>query len=177
MICPNCGNELKEGAKFCVECGVPITEPVLSEKPEKPEELPKAEAESEQLPAQAPVENAVPAAENPPEEQAETAKPAAATEAKEPVFTGTDPRALLTTAQYFFLMILFQIPVIGLIFLFVWGIGRPKNLSLKRFSLAMLILRLVCWFLALAGVVAMLLGFSGVIPGFSLNWVIPAIPH
>ncbi len=90
--------------------------------------------------------------------------------------SGTDSRLLLTSAQYFFLILLFHIPVIGLIFLFVWGLGRPRNLSLKRFSLAVLILRLIGWLIMLLCTVAVLLGVSGVIPGFtfqfgSLSWI------
>ena len=180
MICPNCGSELNDGAKFCVECGTPVTEaPInsapVSEGPSKvlSEEIPKEEASMAETPIEAPT------AEE--ESAAQTSAPAPSTEptaAKEPIPTqvvvtaGTDPRMLLTTAQYFFLTILFHVPVIGLIFLFVWGIGRPKNLSLKRFSLAMLILRLCGCLITLALTVLVLLGLNGVIPNlnFSFSW-------
>ncbi len=196
MICPNCGSELKDGAKFCVECGMPVTEEILEPAPvsEEPaeavpektliEEAPASEPSAE---AASPVESA-PVAEPPTEAPSAAEEPAAPVSAPEPsvepaaakepiptqvvVTAGTDPRMLLTTAQYFFLTILFHIPVIGLIFLFVWGIGRPRNLSLKRFSLAMLILRLVGCLITLALTVLVLLGLNGVIPNidFSFNW-------
>ncbi len=50
---------------------------------------------------------------------------------------------LLTAFQYIALTLLFHVPVVGLVFLFVWGCGGTSNISLKRFSLAMLILRLI----------------------------------
>ena len=180
MKCPNCGNELNDDAKFCVECGMPITEteqPVpqsigetapeteaaAEDQPSAPEMLPREES----APEQEPVKTVLPeSGENAPEpEKASSAEPR-----KEPVtvVSGTDSRLLLTSAQYFFLILLFHIPVIGLIFLFVWGLGRPKNLSLKRFSLAVLILRLICWLLALLCAITLLLGISGLIPGFTL---------
>lgn len=180
MKCPNCGNELNEEAKFCVECGMPITEPAE----EIPEIAPETEPEAEPVPVEQPREAEPQAPEEPvsAEEPEQTAQPeieksvpeqtpvAPAEPRKEPVtvVSGTDSRLLLTSAQYFFLILLFHIPVIGLIFLFVWGLGHPKNLSLKRFSLAVLILRLIGWLIALCCAIALLLGISGLIPGFTL---------
>ncbi len=192
MNCPNCGSELKEGAKFCVECGAPVPEtmpeaPVALEEPV--EALP--EQVEEPVPAEepTPVEEPVPAEEPTPVEEPVQAEepvkveepvrveepapktPAAAPEkAAEP--EATDSRMLLTTAQYFFLTILFQIPIIGLVFLFVWGLGQPKNLSLKRFSLAMLLMRLIEWVISLAVMIFTLLIATGVIPGLSFQWPI-----
>ncbi len=204
MNCPNCGSELKEGAKFCVECGAPVPEtmpeaPVALEEPV--EALP--EQVEEPVPAEepTPVEEPVPAEEPTPveepvqaeepvkvEEPVRVEEPAPKTPAAAPVVPvapeapaapekaaepeATDSRMLLTTAQYFFLTILFQIPIIGLVFLFVWGLGQPKNLSLKRFSLAMLLMRLIEWVISLAVMIFTLLIATGVIPGLSFQWPI-----
>ena len=181
MKCPNCGNELNEDAKFCVECGMPVTEPFE----EIAESVEKNEPEAAAVTAEEPVkeddlvpEDPVPEEEPektvPPESDDNTVEPAALPPSepkKEPVtvVSGTDSRLLLSSAQYFFLILLFHIPVIGLIFLFVWGLGRPKNLSLKRFSLAVLILRLIGWLLMLLCAVGVLLGISGLIPGFTFQ--------
>ena len=125
--CPYCGSELADDAKFCGECGksLPAEEPVAA-----PVETP-AEAAAEP----APVPVAVPE------------QPAA----EMPVITQVPPKKqMLSTFQYVVLSLLYAIPVIGLIFLFIFGAGHPKNGSLKRFSAAMLILRLVFWIVVLA---------------------------
>jgi hypothetical protein len=80
-----------------------------------------------------------------------------------PVYA-TDSRSLMTTAGYIFSTILFHIPVIGIIFLFIWGCGRPKNISLKRYALAWLIMRLLCVILTLSFAVFMLIAYSGKFP-------------
>ena len=166
MICPNCGKENEEGVKFCIDCGTPLV-PVSAETVDHiPEEVQietqpaETEFHEEKTPADQPVFIAPAPAEKVPEEKAQP------TVQVQPV---TDSRSLLTTAQYFFLTVLFSIPVIGLIFMFVWGCGRPSNISLKRYSLAMLTFRLVACFLSLLGTIVTLLGISGIIPGFSIN--------
>lgn len=194
MKCPNCGNELNDEAKFCVECGMPITEAAETvsqnteeiesavdvgqeETPESYSSLQEESAETQET-AELPEENTEPALLEEKENAPEQTALSASEPKKEPVtvVSGTDSRLLLTSAQYFFLILLFHIPVIGLIFLFVWGLGRPRNLSLKRFSLAVLILRLIGWLIMLLCTIAVLLGVSGLIPGFtfqlgSLNWI------
>ena len=184
MNCPVCGNELREGAKFCVECGTPITEdtpqPVTAEETPVQEAEPINQENTETIEAESHEEQPEDKAETAEEQPAEI-EPAPQTEPEkdaEPVQEKvqqttvlsyvTDPRMLLTTAQYFFLTILFHIPVIGLIFMFVWALGRPKNLSLKRFSLAMLLLRLIGMLLVLASTIFALLGVNGLIPGIVL---------
>ena len=81
----------------------------------------------------------------------------------DPVIVATDSHSLMTTAGYIFTMLLFHIPVIGLIFMIIWGCGKPKNISRKRFALAFLILRLICYIVILAAAVFVLICFSGVI--------------
>lgn len=194
MKCPNCGNELNEEAKFCVECGMPITEAaeavslnpdeiepamdVEQEETSEAENSPKEESLETKETAVLSEENTEPVLPEEKENASGQTTPSVSEPKKEPVtvVSGTDSRLLLTSAQYFFLILLFHIPVIGLIFLFVWGLGRPRNLSLKRFSLAVLILRLIGWLIMLLCTVAVLLGVSGLIPGFtfqlgSLNWI------
>ena len=194
MKCPNCGNELNEEAKFCVECGMPITEAaeavslntdeiepamdVEQEETSEAENSPKEESLETKETAVLSEENTEPVLPEEKENASGQTTLSVSEPKKEPVtvVSGTDSRLLLTSAQYFFLILLFHIPVIGLIFLFVWGLGRPRNLSLKRFSLAVLILRLIGWLIMLLCTVAVLLGVSGLIPGFtfqlgSLNWI------
>ena len=119
--CPFCGSPLEDEAKFCGECGRQIEEAPLP--PVSPESEPTP-------PPQAPVQAA---AQEPEEGPTIVELP--------------DKKQTLTTWQYALLMILYSIPVVGLIFLFIFGAGHPKNISLKRFSVAALILRLVGWIL------------------------------
>ena len=132
--CPYCGSELADDAKFCGECGkvLPEDAPVVT-----PAEAPvTAEAP---IAAEAPVE---PVAAPAPATEPVQAEASAATDM--PVVTQIpSKKQMLSTFQYLALGLLYSLPVIGLIFLFIFGAGHPKNGSLKRFSAAMLILRLL----------------------------------
>ena len=81
---------------------------------------------------------------------------------------------MLSTFQYVLLTMLYSIPVIGLVFLFIFGAGHPKNVSLKRFSAAMLILRLLFWIVLLVlAIVAMVR--NGRLLSDALGQFIPAV--
>ena len=153
--CPFCGSELNDDAKFCVECGKPIPEdtPIVAEAPvEAPAEVP-AEPVAPAGPAVATAAPAVIAAAEAVEAPAAPAEPPA----DMPIVTQVPSRKqMLSTFQYVLLSLLYGLPVIGLVFLFIFGAGHPKNVSLKRFSAAMLILRLLFWIAVLAlAIVAM----------------------
>ena len=156
--CPYCGSELADDAKFCGECGksLPDDAPVVVEAPSSPE--PPAEE-----PAPVPV---IVTAEQP---RAAEAAP------EMPVITQVpSKKQMLSTFQYLALGWLYSLPVIGLIFLFIFGAGHPKNGSLKRFSAAMLILRLLFWIAVLAlAIVAMVR--NGRLLSDALGQFIPAV--
>ena len=151
--CPYCGSELADDAKFCGECGksLPADEPVAA-----PVETP-VEAAAEP----APVPVAVPE------------QPAA----EMPVITQVPPKKqMLSTFQYVMLSLLYAIPVIGLIFLFIFGAGHPKNGSLKRFSAALLILRLVFWIVVLTLLIVAMIK-NGRFLTDALGQLIPAVEN
>lgn len=79
--------------------------------------------------------------------------------AKEPLINFRDKSQTLSTGQYFWSSVLFSIPILGLVFLFIWGCGEPKNGSLKRFSLAMLIARLLIWIIIVGAGIAFIILF------------------
>lgn len=137
-------------------------EPVVSEPEPEPIVIPEPEPE----PQPEPVEEAAPAqpVQEPEKPVVPVAAPVHAEVPPTTVVNATDSRSLMTTAGYIFSTILFHIPVIGLIFLFVWGCGRPKNISLKRYALAWLIMRLLGIILVLSFAVFMLICFSGKFP-------------
>ena len=163
--CPYCGSELADDAKFCGECGkvLPEDAPVVI-----PAEAPvTAEAP---IAAEAPVE---PAAA--PAPAAEPVQPEAPAATDMPVVTQVpSKKQMLSTFQYLALGLLYSLPVIGLIFLFIFGAGHPKNASLKRFSAAMLVLRLVFWIVLLALLIVAMVK-NGRLLTDALGQLIPAV--
>ena len=161
-LCPFCGSELNDDAKFCGECGKPLPE----EAPQR-EDMPAEPVEAEPAAAViAPVEPA-----------AAPAEPVAEAPQDMPVITQMPPKKqMLSTFQYVLLTMLYSIPVIGLIFLFVFGAGHPKNGSLKRFSAALLILRLVFWILVLAGLIVAMIK-NGRLLSEALGQLVPAVTN
>ena len=163
-LCPHCGSQLSDDAKFCVECGQALPE-------DAPQVTPAPEAPAAEAPAApAPVEAApVPAAA--------PCEPPVAPSADGPIITQMPPKKqMLSTFQYVLLTMLYSIPVIGLIFLFVFGAGHPKNGSLKRFSAALLILRLVFWIVVLAGLIVAMIK-NGRLLSEALGQLVPAVTN
>ncbi len=167
--CPYCGNELADDAKFCVECGRSLQENEPVETPAEPE----APVQAPEAPiVTAPVVPVVVAPEEP-----ERPKAAEAAPADMPVITEMpSKKQLLSTFQYILLTLLYALPVIGLIFLFIFGAGHPKNGSLKRYSAAMLILRLLFWIAVLAlAIVAMVTNGRLIVD--AVEQLIPAVEN
>ncbi len=169
-LCPFCGSELNDDAKFCGECGKPLPEeaPLRTEVPAEPEpqepapEEPAAPAEPVIAPAEPVIVPAAPVAEAPQDM---------------PVITQMPPKKqMLSTFQYVLLTMLYSIPVIGLVFLFVFGAGHPKNGSLKRFSAALLILRLVFWIAVLALLIVAMIK-NGRLLSDALGQLVPAVTN
>ena len=171
--CPYCGSELNNDAKFCVECGKLL-----------PGDTPVAAPVEPAAPAEAPAEPAEPVIPDVPAEPAEAIVSAAKTPAEPaeapadmPVITQMPPKKqMLSTFQYILLSLLYGLPVIGLVFLFIFGAGHPKNVSLKRFSAAMLILRLVFWIVLLALLIVAMVK-NGRLLSDALGQLIPAMEN
>ena len=171
-LCPFCGSELNDDAKFCGECGKPLPEeaPQREDMPAEPVEAEPAAPVVAAAEAAAPVITAAEAAAAPAEPVAEPAQDM-------PVITQMPPKKqMLSTFQYVLLTMLYSIPVIGLVFLFVFGAGHPKNGSLKRFSAALLILRLVFWILVLAGLIVAMIK-NGRLLSDALGQLVPAVTN
>ncbi len=150
------------------EAPVPEPEPEPAEAPE-PVVIPAPEPEPVKVPEPEPVKAPEPEPVKAPEPEPVKAPEPEPVKAAEPektdvVVHATDSRSLMTTAGYIFSTILFHIPVIGIIFLFVWGCGRPKNISLKRYALAWLIMRLLCVVFLLSFAVFVLICYSDKFP-------------
>ena len=180
--CPVCQKLVNDETKFCYYCGASLLTPAAQPAPEPeaaaapepapmPEPEPIAAPEPEPMPEPEPVAAPEPAPAPIPEpvRAPEPAPVVPPTPAPEPekngvIVNATDSRSLMTTAGYIFTTILFHIPVIGLIFMFVWGCGRPKNLSRKRFALACLLMRLIAVIFVLSVAVFLLICYSDKFP-------------
>ena len=175
--CPYCGSELNDEARFCVECGklLPEDTPVVTAPVETPVEAPAAE--SAEAPVEAPAAS-VPEAPAEPVIAAPVAVPAKPKEeapADMPVITQVpSKKQMLSTFQYVALSLLYSLPVIGLVFLFIFGAGHPRNGSLKRFSAALLILRLLFWILVLALLIVAMVK-NGRLLSDALGQLVPAV--
>ena len=94
-----------------------------------------------------------------------------------PVITTVPPKQqMLSTFQYVALSLLYGLPLIGLVFLFLFGAGHPKNMSLKRFSAAMLILRLAFWIVVLALLMVAMIK-NGRLLSDALGQLVPAVTN
>ena len=190
--CPVCQKLVNDETKFCYYCGASLLTPAAQPAPEpeaaaapepapmpepepmpEPAPMPEPEPVAAPEPAPIPIPEPIRAPEPQPEPEPvrapEPAPVAPPTPAPEPekngvIVNATDSRSLMTTAGYIFTTILFHIPVIGLIFMFVWGCGRPKNLSRKRFALACLLMRLIGVIFVLSVAVFLLICYSDKFP-------------
>jgi len=145
-----------------VEEPAPETEPNAIDASE-PVEEPAPETEPRAIHASEPIEEPAPIV-MPEPSPAPAVEPAPTPVKAETPVLATDTRSLMTTAGYIFTTLLFAIPVVGLVFMIIWGCGKTKNISRKRFSLACLIMRLICCVVVLAVAVFMLICFSGKFP-------------
>lgn len=110
MFCPNCGKEIADGAKFCGSCGTKI-------EPAPKQEQPKAEP----LKAQ-------PVQPTPPPQPERIYVQTAITEASLP--SRYKP---LSPWAYFGYALLFEIPIVGFVFLIVFSFSK-SNINRRNFA-------------------------------------------
>ncbi|MBO4873366.1 MAG: zinc ribbon domain-containing protein [Lachnospiraceae bacterium] len=162
-FCTNCGSPIEEGTLFCPECGqkVPVEEvpasnfvaaaaaavPPVEPAPVQPSYVPPVPPAAE--PAPAPVQpKAEPAAE------VFTHESELGTVTNEPAVNSP----VVKTGTYFWLMLLFAIPVLGLIVMIIMACAA-RNKNLKHWVRALLIWILVGLIASLiAGLVLYIIG-------------------
>ena len=158
-FCTNCGTTLETDAVFCPECGakVNLVTPVLQnagaaveEAPEKPVQAPQDPQPA--APAPAPAYTPAPA---PAYTAASAPDPAPAAPApekpEEPV--REDVSKTVKTPAYFWLMLLYAIPVIGLIVMIIMACAA-RNKSIRNFAKAHLVWLLIGLILLLVSALA-----------------------
>ena len=134
-FCTQCGKPLPEGIAFCTECGA------KAEAPAAPQ--PVRQSVQQPAPAPQPVPQAVP-------------QPA-------PQPGAEPPGKTVSTAGFFWLILLFSLPVIGWLACVILAFA-PRNKNIKHFARAMLIWLLIAAILAGVAAFAVKALFRSVTP-------------
>lgn len=176
--CSYCGAEAADDIRYCEQCGRPFdaqeptsVRPVTVDMAREREnalndaksaaeacEQPDctcAKAEPACAPAReaAPLQASAPAAASSAAAAPEAAPVSAAPEGKA---SGKPMAAAVSTGSYFWLTVLYSIPVLGLVCSIIAAVSA-QNLSRRNFARSVLIIKLICLFVSLALAVAVLL--------------------
>lgn len=171
--CPQCGAPLPENCLFCPACGASCARP-SGPAPETADSAPAITDESA-VPAGEPApeqpfagETASSAPESGPVPPPPGAGPRYATQP--PRYTPSQPapdKNEMTTGRYLACLILFAIPVVGLVMMFVWGFGSGENVHRRRLARAALL------FVALLLVLCVLFSIVMAAVGALGYWLFP----
>ena len=135
-FCMTCGAELQPGAKFCLGCGTPAEQPL------PPAQEPQQFAPPEPvMPPPAPLPPVPPAQGYGYQQQyAPPPVPPPMQPAPPPPAEKVKPGA----GTYFFYLLLTGFPALGLVFAFLWGMGKKQPPSQRRnLARAMIVYNLI----------------------------------
>ncbi len=153
-FCTNCGAPLEDDAVFCPECGTRFdTSPAAEETP-APEIRPEPQEGVKPEPAAPEPEAVKPQPETVKPEQVRQTAPPAPAPAPVPAAEPEKRSKEISTAGYFWLMLLFAVPVVGFIAMLIFACA-VKNKNLRNFARAhvvwvivVLIIAIALWILA-----------------------------
>jgi uncharacterized membrane protein YvbJ len=117
MECPKCGANVENGTQFCSKCGAEVlaAQPVMAGSAPQPQFTQNSHSA-------------------PPPQPQNYVQP------QRPVKTKESP---MSVGSYILTMIVFAIPILNIIMMFVWAFGSNVNRNKKNFSRATLILLLI----------------------------------
>jgi hypothetical protein len=183
MFCENCGNQLPDDSKFCVNCGAKIeaadaaieesavaadvaeaeagaaaSEPVYVPDPQPAPAFEPQIGQAQASPGPRPVQPAPQMAQPAPQ----MAQPAPRPQDKPPVMRPDMPNSVmkpektnpLPVWKFIGMFILQGIPIIGFIMILVWAFGGSFNKNTRNYARAVFILFLIGLVLTIAGVIA-----------------------
>ena len=175
--CSLCGAAIADDAVHCPLCGLPATvQPAPESEPAPEAEAAPSAQEAADTAPHAPADEPPPASAvpdgqirfeqppaAPPPPRVQTAAPAPGPHYERVL--PQQPDGGLTTAQYFWTLMLFAVPVVGLGFMLYWSFGRTASPARRRLARASLIKVGVGIASALAGLILMI----GFVIGFARN--------
>ncbi len=147
--CPNCGSALPPDVSNCPYCGAPCACHAAPPSPAGAQENASAA----------------------PETNTRTYTPHYARE------RSVCPDGGLTTAQYFWSLILFAVPIIGWFFLFYWAFGSHVETPRQRLARAVLIKTCVWLVVGAVALVALVVGFFSFLDDITDAWYGYGGPH
>lgn len=143
--CTNCGAPLKDGTKFCTECGTTV--PAAKPAPPRPQQQPRPQTPPQQTQQTRPhQEYAQPAYTQP--EYTQTAAPMYG-QLREQEPGADSPYALITPGGYIGISLLMCIPVVGILLMIVWACGGCRKIQKRNLARAGLIMMVISLILSL----------------------------
>ena len=180
MFCENCGNQLPDGAKFCLNCGSKVE---LSEAADAAQGEAAAAAEAVETeavketdmeaasgsapdqptaPADTPQPMPEPSAPEQPKPQSVPIQPTAQSQDQKPSVTQIEASTVVTKPEkvdplpvwkFIGILILQSIPIIGLVMILVWSFSGSFNRNTRNYARAVFILGLIGFILSVVFIV------------------------
>ena len=145
-FCTECGANVPDGLKFCTGCGKLMDEATVSQtqqQPQQQQQVQQQQPQQQQVQQSASVARVAPATATP---ATLTTQPIA-TVAYNPAANMAPPKgsryAVMGTLGYIGTMILFAIPLIGIIVCIIWSFSSTVNINRRNLSRAFLIFMII----------------------------------
>ena len=199
MFCENCGNQLPDGAKFCLNCGSKVE---LSEAADAAQGEAAAAAEAVETeavketdmeaasgaapdqptaPADTPQPMPEPSAPEQPKPQSVPIQPTAQSQDQRPSVTQIEASTVVTKPEkvdplpvwkFIGILILQSIPIIGLVMILVWSFSGSFNRNTRNYARAVFILGLIGFILSVVFIVLNLTVIMQIMENFNSDYVI-----